>query len=368
MMPIASPHTHAPASVRRVMLEVLLALLPATAFAVYQFGWPALYLLIITSAFALFGEALSLRLAGRPVGSSLNDGSALLTAWLLALSLPPWAPWWIGAIGGLFAIVVGKQVFGGIGQNIFNPAMLARVALLISFPLEMTLWTPPQPLFSATAPGPIDALAITFGGGAAMIDAISGASLLGHVKTELGRGLELGAALQGQPITDSLYGTARGSLGEGSAPLLLIGGIYLIARGIIGWAIPLAVIAGALLPALLLNLIDPEHYLGPLHHLFSGALLLSAFFIATDPVGSPATPRGRILFGAGIGLLIYIIRTWGGFPEGAAFAVLLMNSATPLIDHYLRPRIYGRERGGEPLDYSQGRRAARLERIRRGDK
>ncbi len=368
MMPIASPHTHAPSSVRRIMFEVLLALLPATAFAVYQFGWPALYLLIITSAFALLGEALSLRLSGRPVGPTLGDGSALLTAWLLALSLPPWAPWWIGAIGGLFALVVGKQVFGGIGQNIFNPAMLARVALLISFPLEMTTWTSAQPLFSASAPGPLEALAITFGSGAANIDAVSGASLLGHVKTELDRGLDLGAALQGYPLVDSLYGTARGSLGEGSAPLLLIGGLYLIARGIIGWAIPLAVLAGALLPALLLHLYAPEHYLGPQHHLLSGGLLLTAFFIATDPVGSPATPRGRIVFGAGIGALIFIIRTWGGFPEGAAFAVLLMNSATPLIDHYLRPRIYGRERSGEPLDYSQGRRAARLESIRRGDK
>lgn len=350
--PISGPHYVAQRSVAGVMGQVMLALIPATVFALYQFGWPGIFLFLITIASALLSEAVSLRIAGKPVTPFLFDGSALLTAWLLALSLPPWAPWWIGVVGGAFAIVIGKQVFGGLGQNLFNPAMLARVALLISFPVEMTRWVAPQPLGAADAPGLLAGLHITLFG-IPHIDAVSSATVLGHIKTELTRGHGLDVSLHGfySPLNE-LFGFASGSLGETSALLLLLGGLFLLWRRIITWQIPVAMLATVALLASALHLADPVRYASPLLHLLSGGLLLGAFFIATDPVTSPSGGPGQLLFGAGCGALIYVIRTWGGFPEGVAFAVLLMNSATPLIDHYLRPRVYGRTRSGAPLQYA----------------
>ncbi|TVQ95155.1 MAG: RnfABCDGE type electron transport complex subunit D [Chromatiaceae bacterium] len=357
---IASPHAHAPRSVGSLMGLVLLALLPATLFGLYLFGWPALFLFAVTIAAALGFEALALLLAGRPVRDTLLDGSALLTGWLLALTLPPWAPWWIGVLGGFLAVVLGKQVFGGIGQNLFNPAMVARVALLISFPLEMTRFVTPAPLFSAGAPDLPQALAITFGGGdpTATWDAFSGASLLGQVRTGLSSGLSTG---DGPALADllagaydplaALLGLVPGSLGETSALLLLAGGLLLIARRAIDWAIPLAVLGSLALLATGMHLLAPDQHPGPLYHLLSGSAMLCAFFIATDPVTSPVSRAGQALFGVGVGVLIYVIRTWGGYPEGVAFAVLLMNACTPMIDHYLRPRVYGRDRRGQPLEY-----------------
>ncbi len=347
--PIAGPYAHANTSVQRTMGLVLLALTPATLFGLYQFGWTAIFLFLTTILAVLVAEALSLKIMGKPVKVFLMDGSALLTGWLLAMTLPPGAPWWIAVVGGFLAIVIGKQVFGGIGQNLFNPAMVARVALLISFPLEMTTFNTPMPLFSAHAPGFLDSLAITFGG-AAQLDAFSGATTLGHFKTELSRGILVPEAASG---ADSLWNLAiginAGSLGETSALLLLFGGIFLIYKRIISWHIPLSMLGTLALLAGIFHLIDPNHYVSPLVHLLSGAAILGAFFIATDLVTSPVSVRGQLLFGAGCGALVYIIRTWAGYPEGVAFAVLLMNAFTPLIDHYFRPRIYGRDRKGEPL-------------------
>ena len=300
----------------------------------------------------VLAEALSLRLAGKPLRPFLLDGSALLTGWLLAMTLPPWAPWWTGVVGALLAILVGKQIFGGIGQNPFNPAMVARVALLISFPLEMTLFNPPVPLFSAQAPGFLEGLAITFGS-SDQLDSISSATTLGHLKTELGRGLTLEQAASGADSHWQLaLGQISGSLGETSALLILAGGLFLLYKRIITWQIPLSMLATLGLLATVFHLADPESYVGPLTHLMSGAAILGAFFIATDPVGSPVSARGQLLFGAGCGLLVFAIRTWAGYPEGVAFAVLLMNAATPLIDHYIKPRIYGRDRKGRPLSYA----------------
>jgi electron transport complex protein RnfD len=287
------------------------------------------------------------------------DGSALLTGWLLAFSVPPWAPWWIGVVGALLAIIIGKQVFGGIGQNLFNPAMVARVALLISFPLEMTLYYSPAPLFSTQAPDFIQSLAITFGitgTGAAQFDAVSSATTLGHLKTELGRGLTIEQATGG---ADSLWqltwGHAAGSLGETSALLLLLGGLFLLYKRIITWHIPSAMLGVLALLATAFYLIDPDRFVSPLIHLMSGSAIIGAFFIATDLVTSPVSTRGQLLFGAGCGLLVYVIRTWAGYPEGVAFAVLLMNACTPLMDHYLKPRIYGRDRKGKPLNYDDNK-------------
>lgn len=349
--PISGPHAHGAASVNRIMVLVMAALLPATLFGVYLYGWPALNLLLVTVCTAVLAEAACLRIAGKPVTPYLMDGSAVLSGWLLAMTLPPWAPWWIGAVGSLLAIVVAKQVFGGIGQNLFNPAMVARVALLIAFPLEMTTFTAPKPLFSADAPGFLDGLSITFAA-AAEIDGVSSASTLSHVKTELSQGTPLDSALT--PVFDALtgfIGTMPGSLGETSALLILLGGLYLLFKRIISWHIPVSMIGSLLLLATIFHLIDPDSYLGPVVHLLSGATLLGAFFIATDLVTSPVTAKGQLLFGAGCGALVFVIRTWAGYPEGMAFAVMLMNALTPLIDHYIRPRVYGRNRKGEPLVY-----------------
>ncbi|MEJ2395325.1 MAG: RnfABCDGE type electron transport complex subunit D [Candidatus Thiodiazotropha sp.] len=350
--PVAGPYTHAKTSVSRTMGLVLLALLPATVYSLYLFGWPAIYLFATTIFACLLFEAGSLRLAGKRARPFLLDGSALLTGWLLAMTLPPWAPWWIGVVGAFLAIVIGKQVFGGIGQNLFNPAMVARVALLISFPLEMTLFNSPVPLFSSQAPGLLDSLAITFGS-SEQLDAISSATTLGHLKTELGRGVPLESASSGiESLWQLSLGQAGGSLGETSALLLLLGGLFLLYKRIITWHIPLSMLGTLALLATIFHLVDPQSYVGPLTHLMSGAAVMGAFFIATDLVTSPVSVRGQLIFGAGIGLLVFAIRTWAGYPEGVAFAVMLMNACTPLIDHYLKPRIYGRDRKGEPLNYA----------------
>ena len=364
LTPVGGPHTHANGGVSGVMGWVVLALLPATGMGIYLFGWPALNLLLVTVLSALLAEAFSLWIAGKRLRPYLLDGSAVLTGLLLALTLPPWAPWWIGALGSAFAIVVGKQVFGGVGQNIFNPAMLARVALLISFPLEMTTFIDPLPLFSSEAVSFSQGLAITFLGASGMsqagVDIVSAASPMGHIKTGFTQGLGLSQTLTEQ-FSPSLaaIGFMNGSLGETSAVLLLLGGLILLAKRIITWHIPVAMLGTVLVLSGLFHLINPERYADPVFHLLTGGMMLGAFFIATDMVTSPSTPRGQLVFGAGCGVLIYIIRTWGGYPEGIGFAVLLMNALTPLIDHYVRPRIYGRTRKGAPIEYAQQENARR---------
>lgn len=338
-----SPHAHAQLTVSRVMALVMLALTPATLFGFWLYGWPAINLWVVSVLAALLGEAFVLRLQRRRIRQVLMDGSGVLTAWLLVMSLPPWAPWWIAVLGSLFAVVVCKQLYGGLGQNPFNPAMAARVMLLISFPVEMTTWI--APLDSAHAPDFLSGLSVTFSG--LHLDGMASASLLGHVKTEFTRGIELQQALSGYyaPL-DSMLGHRAGSLGETAALFLLAGGLFLIARRIITWHAPLAMLLGVTVPALIFSAINPAHYAGPLYHLLSGGLMLGAFFIVTDPVTSPNTPAGQFIFGLGCGLLTWIIRTWGGYPEGVAFAVMLMNAVTPIIDHYVKPRIYGRNRKG----------------------
>ena len=348
-----SPHAHAPVSLAKVMGTVLLALTPATLFGFWLYGWPAINLWAVSLAAAIVGEAFAVSLQGRAVRPVLMDGSGILTAWLLAISLPPFAPWWIAVLGSLFAVVIGKQVFGGLGQNPFNPAMAARVMLLISFPLEMTTWVAPVPLGSAHAPGLIESLRITFMH--PPLDGMASASLLGHVKTEFTRGVGLDQALAGYyaPL-DALWGSRAGSLGETAALLILLGGLFLIARRIITWHAPVAMLLGVAAPALVFNMVNPDHYAGPMYHLLSGGLMLGAFFIVTDPVTSPNTAAGQFIFGLGCGLLTWIIRSWGGYPEGVAFAVMLMNAAAPLIDYYIKPRIYGRDRKGVSLTVNKG--------------
>jgi electron transport complex protein RnfD len=257
-------------------------------------------------------------------------------------------------LGAFIAIVVGKQVYGGLGQNLFNPAMLARVALLVSFPLEMTTWIPPAPWLSASNLGIGESWSIVFGGGVPL-DSYAGATSIGHVKAEFlqGRNLSDIDAAGGHGTLSSLSGLTNGSLGETSELALLAGGLWLMRHKVITWHIPVSLIATVFLLASIFALIDGERYPGPLFHLGSGALMLTAFFIATDYVTSPNAPLGQAIFGAGCGLIIFVIRTWGAYPEGAGFAVLLMNAVTPIIDHYVRPRIYGRDRKGRPLELEE---------------
>jgi electron transport complex protein RnfD len=348
--PVSSPHAHDHSSVRRIMGHVSLALLPCTAFGVYLFGLPALNLLIITIASAILCEMLMLKLMGQQV-SQVLDGSALLTGLLLAISLPPWAPWWIGVAGSVIAISIGKQLYGGLGQNVFNPAMLARVALLISFPVHLTTWPTPEGSLFATSFS--ESLAITFGY-LPIPDGMTGATALGHLKTELSsNGSAAEIIQQSMKTSDALLGFSSGSLGETSALLVLLGGCWLLAMRVISWHIPLSMIGTVALLSWIFNWIDPEQYAGVGFHLFTGSLLLGAFFIATDYVTSPASKKGQLVFGAGCGVLSYVIRTWGGYPEGISFAVLFMNALTPLIDIWFRPRIYGRRLDGKPRTYSQ---------------
>jgi electron transport complex protein RnfD len=345
--PVSGPHVTAARSINHIMRKVIVALLPSAGFGVLLFGWPALYLCVTTVMAAMLCEALCLKLKGTAALPALRDGSAILTGLLVAMTLPPWAPWWIGAVGSAIAIVLGKQVYGGLGQNLFNPAMLARVALLISFPIEMTAWVDIKPLL--TGPGPVDSLAITFSG-SALTDGVTGATTLGAVKTGFSQSGTLPGLLDDYSSFPAFIGWERGSLGETSSLLLLLGGIWLVRQGIIQWVIPLALLGTLAMLSLLFHLIDSEHYLNPWVHLNSGAVMLVAFFIATDYVTSPNTPFGQLVFGIGCGVLIFVIRSWGSYPEGTGFAVLLMNAATPLIDHYIRPRIYGRYRNGKPID------------------
>lgn len=344
----SGPFAHGYSSVQKTMFLVLLALMPATLFNLYLFGWPAILLFTVTVGACLAVEAGCLSLAGKPVVATLADCSALLTGWLLAMSLPPWAPWWLGVLGAIFAIAMAKHAFGGLGQNVFNPAMVGRTVLLISYPVAMTTWIVPHPLFSASAPSLLDAFAITFGGH--MPDAVSSASALGHIKTELSRHIPVTESMAQVPsLINMLFGYRAGSMGETSAILILGGGLFLMYKRIISWHIPLSVMGGLFVMAAIFHAVDPARYASGTFHLVSGATFLGAFFIATDYVTSPVSKKGQLIFGLGCGVLIWLIRNFAGYPEGVAFAVLLMNGLTPIIDKYTRPRAFGRTSKGEPL-------------------
>ena len=347
----SGPFTHKDNSVQKVMTTVLLALLPATAFDIYLFGWPALLLFAVTIGSCVAIEALCVALVDRPVKVALSDNSAVLTGWLMAASLPPWSPWWIGLLGAVFAIALAKHAFGGLGQNVFNPAMVGRTVLLVSFPVIMTSWVMPHPLFSANAPSFSDAIAITFGGH--MPDTVSAASALGYVKTQLTLGIPVTQSMaqvsQVPDLMDMALGYRAGSMGETSAILILLGGLFMLYKRIISWHIPVGVMATLFLMGTLFHFVDPARFTTGTFHLVSGATFLGAFFIATDYVTSPVSKTGQLIFAVGVGLLAWLIRTFAGYPEGMAFAVLLMNGLTPIIDQYTRPRAFGRSRKGEPL-------------------
>lgn len=329
-------------SVTTVMLKVLAALIPGVAAHVWFFGPGLLVSLLLCSLFAIGIEAFILLMRGVPLKPFLSDGSVLVTACLLALALPTLAPWWLYLLGTFMAVAVAKHLYGGLGQNLFNPAMVGYAALIVSFPVYMTQWAAPVELAQHT-PDLLEAFDLVFAGaGAISPDAYTAATALDTWKTQAKLGQEA-AAIASQPI----FGWAGGRGQEWVALMYLMGGLLLVSNRLITWHIPTAFLAGVALTAGALQLIDPAHHAGPLLHLFSGGVMLGAFFIATDPVTASSTPLGKLIYAGLAGFLTVIIRVLGGYPDGVAFAVLLMNVAVPFIDAYTQPRVFGHKHGGK---------------------
>jgi Na+-translocating ferredoxin:NAD+ oxidoreductase subunit D len=327
-------------SVSAIMLKVLLALLPGIALYVWYFGPAILMSIALASITALGTEALMLKLRNRPIAPFLKDNSALLTAWLLALSIPPLAPWWLVVVGTAFAIAIAKHLYGGLGSNPFNPAMVGYAVLIISFPAQMTQWIAPQGLVLAelSFAQQLDYIFLGMLPQGLTLDALTMATPLDTLKTHL----HLEETVQ-QIFHMPIYGQIGGHGSEMIAWGFMFGGLYLLASRIISWHIPVAYLGSLFVIAWLFHLVDPSHYVAPLFHWFSGAAILGAFFILTDPVSSPTTNKGRLIFAAGAALLTYLIRTFGGFPDGVAFATLLMNISVPLIVLYTQPKVFGQK-------------------------
>jgi electron transport complex protein RnfD len=335
----ASAHILQKNSVTRVMLLVIACLVPGVLTYARQFGWGIVINLAWASFLALALEAVALKLRGYPLKPFLKDGSAVVTAWLLALSLPPLAPWWLTLVGMVFAIGVAKHLYGGLGQNIFNPAMVGFAVLIISFPVQMTQWS--APLFMAMHPLNFsESLAAIFGGGlppGVALDAVVTATPLDTIRTGLLQQHTLGE-IHG---SSHIFGQIGGVGGEWVAAAYLVGGIALWALRIVPWQVPVAFMAGIWLTAGFLHWGDAGRYAAPWFQLAIPSSMLGAFFIATDPVSGSTTPRGRLIFGLGAGFLTVIIRVFGGYPDGVAFSILLMNLCVPLIDAYTQPLVFG---------------------------
>ena len=315
-----SPHVHSADSVKRNMYGVLLALLPALGFSLWVFGLDTLRVVLISIVSCVLIEFLVQKFIMK-VKTTICDGSAAVTGLILAFNLPSNLDWWIIVVGALFAIGVCKMTFGGLGQNIVNPAIAGRVFLLVSFPAQMTTWPTPHG-----------------------VDGTTGATPLAIMKEGLKNGQSVSElmAANGMPsYTDMLLGNMGGSLGEMAAIALIIGLVILLCARIITWHIPVSILATVFIFAGILNLCDPESYASPVFHLLTGGVLFGAIFMATDYVTSPMAPSGMIIYGVGIGILTVLIRTFGAYPEGVSFAILIMNIVTPLINTYCKPKRFG---------------------------
>jgi Na+-translocating ferredoxin:NAD+ oxidoreductase subunit D len=337
-----SPHAHAGDDVARIMRNVVYALVPICGFTVWQFGLSALALILVVTATCLATERLFNRLSEQP--SSIGDGSAVITGLLLALTLPPGFPLWMGAVAGFVGIAMGKALFGGLGMNAMNPALIGRAFVQAAFPVAITTWTPAffEGRFSSFVPTTLTPPflhppAIADWVARVKVDAFSGATPLAIQKFD---GLQTN-------LLDLLLGTTAGSAGETSALLILVCGLYLALRRMLDWRIPFTVMLGAAASSGIFYLVDPSQYPDPLFVLCSGGLMLGAWFMASDMVGSPVTPLGVIIFGLLIGVLTVVIRLFGGLTEGVMYAILLANAATPLIDQLTQPRVFGAQRVGK---------------------
>ena len=322
-----APHVHGSESTRKIMLDVIIALAPSMLVAVYFFGLSAIQLLLVSVLVCVGLEYLIQKymLRRQP---TVSDLSAVVTGVLLALNLPPSAPWWVAVIGGVVAIGITKMTFGGLGHNIFNPALVGRVFLLVSFPVIMTDWTVPESIFR---PG---------------VDAVSGATPLAMIKEGLAQGQTVDQILAANPdlsYGQMLFARAGGSAGEASALALIIGFIYLLVRKVIRPHIPVTIILTVAVMSGIFWLINPEQYTDPLFNILTGGLLLGSIFMATDYVTSPMAPKGMVIYGIGIGVLTVLIRYFGSYPEGVSFAILIMNSIVPLLNKYIKPARFGKE-------------------------
>lgn len=319
----ASPHVHSDRTSKKLMYDVVIALIPAFLVSIYVFGIGAL---IVTSVAVisclLFEYVIQKYLLKTEV--TIADGSALITGLLLAFNLPSNLPIWMIISGSLVAIGIAKLSFGGLGFNIFNPALVGRVFLLVAFPVQMTSW--PSAVVNNTT----------------LVDAVTGATSLGMIKEGLLFGETMTQISSKIPSTmDMLFGFTGGSIGEISALALLLGGLFLIFRKVISWHIPITVLATMAAMTGIFWLINPEHYANPLIHILSGGALIGAFFMATDLVTSPMTKKGMVVFAIGIGIITVVIRLWGAYPEGVSFAILIMNAFVPLINKFFKPRRFG---------------------------
>jgi Na+-translocating ferredoxin:NAD+ oxidoreductase subunit D len=321
-----SPHVASDESVPKLMYAVLFALLPAAVVSILFFGWDGLRVLLLASIFCLLVEYLIVRFILQQ-SNTLADGSALITGLLLGFNLPSNLPSWMIFAGSVVAIGVAKMTFGGLGRNPFNPALVGRVFLLISFPAQMTVW--PIPKF----------LDFSFGQ-----DAVTGATALSIVKEGLKQGESMEKLLTQLPsLTDLMLGVTGGSVGEVSALALLLGGVFLLFRRVITWHIPVSYLATVAVITGVVWLIDPTKSASPLFHLATGGLMLGAFFMATDYVSTPMSAKGQLVYGIGCGVLTVVIRLYGAYPEGVSFAILLMNAATPLINSSFKPARFGHQ-------------------------
>ena len=326
----SSPHWHDGRTVGIVMADVCVALAPGLICYAWLFGPGVLIQCALAVCFALLLEFAALKLRGRDPAQFLRDGSVVVTALLFAVSISPLAPWWVCLCGIALAVIIGKHAFGGIGYNIFNPAMAGYVFVLACFPVHMNTW----PALSAHGIGAyLDSI---FPAGVTTPDMLSGATALDELDNRLEL-MEMVSEISASPV----FGLAGGAGWEWVNLLYLLGGVYLLARGVIRWHIPVAVLAGVFLVSLVFHLYDPDVHASPLFHLFSGGTMLCAFFIATDPVTASTTTRGRLIYGVLIGALICLLRGWGAYPDSVAFAVLLANVFVPLIDLLTRPRVFG---------------------------
>ena len=315
-----SPHVHGGDSVKKNMYGVCIALLPALLCSFYFFGIGAIAVTAVSVASCVFFEwAISKYLLKNP-RPTITDGSAILTGILLAFNLPSNFPLWMVVVGALFAIGVVKMTFGGLGCNLFNPALAGRAFLLISFPVQMTTWPTP-------------------GQGFLTLDATTGATPLATMKL-IAKG-EASMSDLSNSLTDMLIGNTGGCLGEVCAIAILLGLIYLLVKKIITWHIPVSILVTVAVFSGLMHLANPTTYVAPQYELLSGGLLLGAVFMATDYVTSPMTHKGQLIYGVAIGLLTMVIRTWGAYPEGMSFAILIMNAFTPLINNYCKPKRFG---------------------------